>query len=55
LYIDLLLDRIPVSSVSGATVRTLKPKNLENLNLKKLWFLPALQISLSSMWGCMKF
>ena len=32
---NLLLDRIPVSSVPCATVRTLKPKNLKNLkNLK---------------------
>jgi len=29
--IGLLLDHIPVASVTRATVRTLKPKNLKNL------------------------
>ena len=33
IFMGLLLDRIPVSSIPRATVRTLKPKKPKNLNL----------------------
>jgi len=36
--IGLLLDRIPVSNVPRATVRTLKPKNLTKNLKNQPWF-----------------
>src|SRR6218665_3904950 len=50
----LLLDRIPVSSVPHATVRTLKPKKSESF-LKNLRFFPALDVTQVYYWRAWSF